>query len=175
MTDIGMSVGSDGSRYKRWLGAALVGAAAFVAWQLTGTGRLGPASNSTNAQAVSEHCKQFVAIAKANFGANWKPRLDPRDPLCANEIQQAWERQSVPRNTSVAPLTVEPSRTEPAAPPKPPESAGPAQRATVQAETSAQVETYCLNILGLARTNFGDEWRANVTPQEAANCRAFMQ
>ena len=37
------------------------------------------------------HCAQFITIAKAAYGADWKQRLDPRDTTCAGEVQQQWQ------------------------------------------------------------------------------------
>jgi len=187
MGHIGISVDGDFSRKKIWLGVAILAAAAFVVWQLTDTGKRGPA-NQTLAQAISEHCAQFVAIAKSSFGPDWKPRLDPRDPLCAHEIQRAWERQHVPRHAvPAAPLTIAPDETAPSsatAPNQPLLIPFRSERARAQGRTaSAKAETssasrnttYCLNILGLARSKFGDDWQAGLTQQEAAACGSHAQ
>ena len=44
--------------------------------------------------------------------------------------------------------------------------------ATAKAESPGRLDTYCLNILWLARSKFGDDWKAHLTPREAAKCAA---
>jgi hypothetical protein len=178
MAAVDMSAESAGIQlntvFKRWYGAALIVVAAFAVWQFTPRAPRAPAPLA-NALAVSHHCEQFVSIARANFGANWKPRLDPRDPLCADEIQRAWERQRIPRAVDIKDLPP-PQLVETVAPIASPDPAPPAQIAEAsQSASAARLETYCLNILGLARTKFGDDWLSGLTPQEAADCQSHMR
>jgi hypothetical protein len=102
------------------------------------------------------HCAQFIAIAKAAYGNDWKVRLDPRDTTCESEIRDEWERQWLPREVNVETLTPIPT-LQPVAPP----------------ETSAQAPapaTYCLNVISLAKARYGADWRAKLDPAEAQAC-----
>jgi hypothetical protein len=47
-----------------------------------------------NAQALSTHCAQFIALAKAEYGASWKDQLDPGDSTCATQIGAASTHQT---------------------------------------------------------------------------------
>lgn len=176
MTSIGMGADNRETRHTWWVAAALVGVAALVVWQLRTAREHAPVPHATDAQAISQHCEQFVAIAKAGFGPNWKPRLDPSDPLCAAEIQQAWERQRIPRPLAVPPPPGRPALVGPIAPPTPPEAVQPAApRVVVEEKETARVELFCLNVLNLARTKFGDDWRDYLTTHEATTCQAYSQ
>jgi hypothetical protein len=162
-----------GSRHTWWLGAALIGMTALLAWQFTAPRDTNPAPNQANVEAVSQHCEQFVAIAKANFGPNWKPRLDPRDPLCATEIQQAWERQRIPRPPVAEPAPPQVvTIVDPVAPPNPVDAAPPSE-ARAESEATAKRDVFCLNVLGLARTKYGDDWPNYITAQEAEECQSY--
>lgn len=54
--------------------------------------------------ALAAHCSQYIELARAKFGGEWKRRLDPRDTLCAEQVQQAWEVDWQPRNTPSEPV-----------------------------------------------------------------------
>jgi hypothetical protein len=154
----------------RWAGlAAAAGLALFAAARL-GQAIRQPASGPTITQygASQSHCAQFIALAKAKFGADWKFRLDPRDTTCAQQVQQEWQHEWNAR------LPVEPmpqSTMTVSTPVAPPVDAAPSP-------TDARLrnpETYCLNVISLARTRYGPDWAHRVTPDEAANCGTEIQ
>ena len=156
--------------FLRWAGLAVAaGLALFAAARLVQAIRQ-PANEPTNTQyGISQsHCAQFIALAKAKFGADWKVRLDPRDTTCAQQVQQEWQHDWNAR------LPVEPmpqSTLIISAPVAPPVDAAPSP-------TDARLrnpETYCLNVISLARTRYGPDWTHRVTPDEAANCGAAIQ
>ena len=172
MAVVGMGARIGRSRHNRWLGPTLVGAAALLfTWQFAGTSQRGAPARAVDVQAMSQHCEQFVEVAKASFGPNWKPRLDPTDPLCASEIQHAWERQRIPRNVAIVEPT--PTPVQPVALPKVPDPPPPKQSATRHAEV-AGLDVFCLNTLGLTRTKFGSDWKNYVTSQAAAKCQSYL-
>ena len=152
------------SRVVLWTGLAVVaGVVLVIAARLGDAGR--PASTPAVTQyAVSpSHCTQFIALAEAKFGADWKYRLDPRDTTCAAQVQQEWEHQWLSRN----PVEPVQQRTMTiSAPVMPPaDDAPPAANARM-----LNPETYCLNVISLARTRYGSDWASKVSPAEAANC-----
>lgn len=167
MADVGLNADIGGSPYKLWLGVAFIGAASLVAWWLSDPQQGGPPRATATGQAVSTHCTQFIALAKANFGANWKVRLDPRDPLCAQEIQRAWESQRIPRETLAETMRVGPIVPQPV---QPADGA-----AAWDAVTASRTSTYCLNVMSLVRSRFGAGWHATLTPEEAAICQEQIQ
>ncbi|MCE9522658.1 MAG: hypothetical protein K8S25_09530 [Alphaproteobacteria bacterium] len=93
------------------------------------------------------HCEAFVALAKANYGADWKLRLDPRDTTCGPQVQQEWERQT----TSRAVPEPETALTASELPPL-----------TIAAPEAARSDTYCLNVISLAKVKYGNEWAARM-------------
>jgi len=95
------------------------------------------------------HCEQFIALAKSAYGDNWRVRLDPRDTTCDREVRAAWERQFLPRETPVneARIALAP---QPAAPPP--------------AASKPEADTYCLNLISLAKVKYGAEWKQKVDP-----------
>ena len=107
------------------------------------------------------HCTAFIALAKTTYGVHWKSRLDPSDTTCASEIQQAWEQQRISRDAEVQ-RALEMSQstqstTMEAAPP-------PAQA------PPARAETYCLNVISLAKAKYGADWASKLDPAERADC-----
>ncbi len=79
--------------------AAVIG---LLALQMFGAARTAsvpvaaqPAAPNDVAEAA--HCSQFVELARAKYGTEWRRRLDPRDTTCAQQVQQAWERDWSPR------------------------------------------------------------------------------
>lgn len=104
------------------------------------------------------HCAEFIALAKATYGPDWKSRLDPSDTTCAGEIQQAWEQQRISRE---AEWMSQPAQTAVTQPP-------PAQPS--QTPANARAETYCLNIISLAKAKYGADWASKLDPAERADC-----
>jgi hypothetical protein len=110
------------------------------------------------------HCAEFIALAKTTYGVQWKSRLDPSDTTCANEIQQAWEQQRISRDAETE-RALEMSKsstlatTQPA-PPPPLASQAPPSRA----------ETYCLNVISLAKAKYGDDWASKIDSADQAAC-----
>jgi hypothetical protein len=117
-----------------------------------------------SASAIASHCDRFIEIARAHYGSNWKYRLDPSDALCASQVQQEWERQwgvpGAPGSDAPAPIK---SVSDEIAPP----DAAPVVEAVPAA---SKPETSCLNIISLAKTKFGTEWRSNIEPGLQAEC-----
>jgi hypothetical protein len=122
----------------------------------------GTAVASTGGVSV-EHCMQFIAIARAAYGPNWKYRLDPRDTTCAAQVQEQWQHETNVRQ----PMTPLPSGTMTISQPTQPFADEPA--APTDARTR-NPETYCLNVISLARTRYGSDWANRITPDEAAAC-----
>ena len=122
-------------------------------------------SRSASADEVTTHCTQFIALAQARYADDWKFRLDPRDTICAAEIQAEWERQSAERKPK------EPEASRPTfvdrGPTAMPVSEVPFDGNEARARNP---ETYCLNMISLARTKFGPGWKGKLTPEEIAGC-----
>ena len=114
-------------------------------------------------QAISPtHCTEFIALAKARYGAEWKARLDPRDTTCVSEVQQEWERQSIPRPQPMDPT---PSNASQQALPV-------ADDPSALASSSPRAETFCLNVISLAKAKYGADWRAKIDPADGKACDA---
>ena len=106
-----------------------------------------------NEAVAPSHCEQFIGLARAAYGNNWRVRLDPRDTTCDREVRAAWERQFLPRETPV---------DEPRMVVTPP---------IVQPQTVAdgpEANTYCLNMISLAKAKYGGEWKQKLDPVCAA-------
>ena len=118
------------------------------------------------AQAISPtHCAEFIALAKAKYGAEWKARLDPRDTTCVSEVQHEWEQQSIPR-----PQPIDPTRSTAS------QQALPAiYDPSTLASSSPRAETFCLNVISLAKTKYGPDWTRRIEPAAAANCGPQIQ
>src|SRR5258708_6305621 len=168
--EVTSDAGSQRPNILRWAGlVAAAGLALFVLVRLGEALRQPTGGPATAQSGVSQsHCAQFIALAKAKFGADWKVRLDPRDTTCAQQVQQEWQHdwnarlpvQPMPQST----MTI-------SAPVALPADAGPSP-------SDARLrnpETYCLNVISLARTRYGPDWAHRVTPDEAANCGAEIQ
>jgi hypothetical protein len=122
-------------------------------------------SVDASANAVAMHCERFIEIARAHYGSNWKYRLDPADGLCAQQVQQEWERQwGVPGAPGAeAPPPIKSVSDDIAPPPS-----APAAETIVPA--SSPPATSCLNIISLAKTRYGTEWRTNIDAGIQAQC-----
>jgi hypothetical protein len=106
-------------------------AVCLIAYLMVGVGQsvvrspsVHPAASHDPAQAA--HCSQFIDLARAKFGPEWKRRLDPRDTLCAEQVQAAWERDWQPRQETPPEPVLRPQITASTAPPS---KIAPAQEA----------------------------------------------
>jgi len=157
----GIAAGSNSTMYV-WLGVALLGVGSVVAVRTIDTQRQTPPLLTATTTDMSAHCVQFIALARAAYGESWRVRLDPRDPVCAEQIRQEWASGWVPRETIdeseglSTPITVVPVAVASPAP-----SSGATQRAG----------TYCLNVISLAKAKFGPDWSGTITPEESAACQ----
>jgi hypothetical protein len=119
---------------------------------------------SGHAAVSPTHCAEFIDLAKATYGVQWKSRLDPSDTTCANEIQQAWEQQRISRDAEAERAremsrSPDPIAARPAPPPDLTSQAPP-----------ARAETYCLNVISLAKAKYGADWTSKVDPADQAAC-----
>ena len=149
----------------RWTAFAVAGAAIVILLgsRLNEALRQAPAAvGPAEASGVSPaHCAQFIELARAAFGPDWHYRLDPRDTTCANAIQEQWQHEFNARNP-----------IQPTLPPAMPIVAQPSTP-TEPSTTEARIrnpETYCLNVISLARSKYGADWVSKISPEEAANC-----
>jgi hypothetical protein len=101
------------------------------------------------------HCDAFIALAKANYGAQWKFRLDPRDKTCGSQVQQASESQWIPREVPA---------------PEPIATASDLAPQAIGEPRSARSDTYCLNVISLAKVKFGADWAAKMDAAERNSC-----
>ena len=168
---IGADIGVLRPKLTRWLiVVAILGALFFLVARVIGTGRV-PRRPTTPQEAVSaSHCSQFIALAEAKYGLDWKAKLDPRDTTCAQQIHQEWVRQQSPREIP----------SEPALQPTmmPSEQPSPLPMDAALAADVARArnpETYCLNVISLAKVKYGSDWRGKVAPAEAASCEAQIE
>jgi len=168
MANVGIETGIGALRPKigRWLVfIALLGAVTFLAARAIGVARQQPIAATSTEEAVAAHCAEFIALAKTKYGADWKFRLDPRDTICAQQTQQEWELQSRTRQVTVEPL--------------PPPTTIPSVVAPLPVDDAAararHPETYCLNVISLAKAKFGSDWNSRVAPDEAAGCATEIQ
>jgi len=120
-------------------------------WPQTGQSAVTPA-----------HCAEFIELAKAAYGVQWRARLDPGNTTCANEIQQAWEQQRISVDAE-AERALEMSQSAASV------AAQPAPTQTVHTP-QAPADTYCLNIISLARAKYGSDWASKIDPAERTAC-----
>jgi hypothetical protein len=149
----------------RWIAfAALAAVVIFVLGsRLHDALRQGPAAGSIEASGVSPaHCAQFIELAKATFGPDWRHRLDPRDTTCANAIQEQWQSERYAR----PPIQPEMPPTMPILP----TTTGSPSTPAVTDSRIRSPETYCLNVISLARSKYGPDWASQISPEEAARC-----
>jgi hypothetical protein len=153
-------------RLLRWIGLAiLVGIGVLL------VSRIGDAlfrtraytTPSVQAGVYEGHCAQFIAIAKAAYGVDWKQRLDPRDTTCAAEVQAHWQSEWNARQ----PMQPLPPGTMRINQPTPPVAVSPV---SADAARARNPETYCLNMISLARSRSGANWASSITPEDAAGC-----
>jgi hypothetical protein len=166
-------IGHDGggitrTRLLRWVGLAiLIGIGLILVSRLSDALLRQPAyTSSETAQAgiAPGHCAHFITVAKVAYGVDWKYRLDPRDTTCAAEVKQQWQYEWNARQ----PMQPLPSATMTInQPSQPVVDPGPAASDYSRIRNP---ETYCLNVISLARSRYGSDWANRVTPEEAANC-----
>jgi hypothetical protein len=148
----------------RWAALAAVAAVAivFLGSRLHNAFIQTPNVTPVAASSVSSsHCSQFIELAKAKFGPDWKYRLDPRDTTCAQAIQEQWQHEwnaRLPIQPTLPPTMPIVTASEPP---------------VVPSDGEARIrnpETYCLNVISLARSRYGADWASKVSPEGAANC-----
>ncbi len=169
MANVGIETGTGALRSKLGWGLvfiALFGAAIFLAVRVIGVARQQPAAATASEVAVATHCAEFIALARTKYGDDWKFRLDPRDTVCAQQTQQAWELQSHSRRMAVE---------APSQPATIPSSAIAPVPANAEATRARHAETYCLNVISLAKAKFGADWNSRVAPNEAVDCAVEIQ
>jgi len=163
--EIGHDNGFTTGKLVRWGGiAVLIGVALILVSRLSESVRQPSYTASAAQGGVSDaHCAQFITVAKAAYGPDWKYRLDPRDTTCAQAVREQWQHEWNARQPMqpLPPATM--TINAPTAP------LGDAQPTTVDSRIR-NPETYCLNVISLARTRYGADWASRVTPEEAANC-----
>jgi hypothetical protein len=97
------------------------------------------------------HCEQFIALAKTAYGEEWKVRLDPRDTTCDQEVKSEWERQRLTRYVP---------------PPEPLFAPAPVEVSKPQEERRPVRATRCLNVVSLAQSKYGAEWREKLAAED---------
>jgi hypothetical protein len=158
--------GSKSRFIAQWMVVLVTMAISYIA-----ISRLVPASPSpvhardASADEVAAHCNEFIALARAKYADDWKVRLDPGDTLCAPQIQAEWERQSAerkPRAPDASTPTFVEDRT----------ATVPDSEASIDgnAARARNPETYCLNMMSLARTRYGAGWKGRLKPDDVAGC-----
>lgn len=113
-----------------------------------------------NNPAQSAHCSLFVAHARAKFGLEWKRRLDPSGTACAQQIQEAWERDWSPRKAPPEPV-LQPTTTASAA--------RPAKVAPLEARPAHDPENYSLSAAAISTGAGVRSTSADAADQESAN------
>ena len=139
----------------------------FLAFPMFGVGRSAPVPVRPVASydaAQAAHCSQFVELARAKYGPDWKRRLDPRDTDCAQQIQEAWEREWNPREALPEPV-LQPTMIASAARPAniAPREAGPAH----------DPETYSLAAAAIITGPGAGLASADAADQEGANDSSY--
>lgn len=114
----------------------------------------------TRVEVSPSHCDAFIALAKAKYGEQWKFRLDPRDKTCGPQVQQEWERQRIPREVPAPEAIATASDLAPKA---------------IAAPRSARSDTYCLNVISLAKVKFGADWAAKMNAAERISCAGDIE
>jgi hypothetical protein len=109
----------------------------------------------TQVSVSPSHCDEFIALAKAKYGADWKYRLDPRDKTCGAQVQQEWERHWTPREVL---------------PPQPLLTASDLAPPPIALPEVRRSDTYCLNVISLAKAKHGADWAAMMDASERNSC-----
>lgn len=121
-------------------------------------------------------CSRFVDGARAQFGPEWKRRLDPANTSCAEEIQKVWERDWEPRKAQpdvASPSTMSASGAQP--PQLTPTQALPAPAPQSSVLAAAAIMTGSTEPLAPAETpeqiiasDFDDSIAKDGNPRDAA-------
>lgn len=114
----------------------------------------------TQVSVSPSHCDEFIALAKAKYGAEWKYRLDPRDKTCGLQVQQEWERHWTPREV---------------APPQPLLTASDLAPQAIAMPEARRSDTYCLNVISLAKARYGTDWMAKMDASERNSCAGDIE
>ena len=168
VTATGTKSASSKSRFiTQWMVVAITIAVSYMAISrvIAIAPNISTHSRTASADEVTTHCNQFISLAQAKYAADWKFRLDPRDTVCATQIQTEWERQSAERKPK-ARQESRPTFVENGA------STVPVSEVPIDGNEARarNPETYCLNMMSLARTKYGAEWKARLKPEEIAGC-----
>lgn len=161
------SAGSTSRFIAQWMVVLIAMAISYVAIsRLIAAGPDIPAhARDASADEVATHCNQFIALAQAKYADDWKVHLDPGDTVCALQIQAEWERQSAERKPR-EPEASRPTYVEDRSAAEP-VSEGPINGNAARARNP---ETYCLNMMSLARTKHGNAWKGRLSPEDIAGC-----
>lgn len=161
------SAGSKPRFIAQWMVVLITMAISYIAIsRLIAAGPNIPApARDASADEVATHCNQFIALAQAKYADDWKFHLDPGDTVCALQIQTEWERQSAerkPREREASRPTFVEDRT----------AAEPVSEAPIDgnAARARNPETFCLNMMSLARTKYGAGWKGRLKPEDIAGC-----
>jgi hypothetical protein len=114
----------------------------------------------TQVSVSPSHCDEFIALAKAKYGAEWKYRLDPRDKTCGPQVQQEWERHWTPREVPA---------------PQPLLTASDLAPQAIALPEARRSDTYCLNVISLAKAKYGADWAAKMDGAERTACAGDMK
>lgn len=114
----------------------------------------------TQVSVSQSHCDEFIALAKAKYGAEWKYRLDPRDKTCGLQVQQEWERHWTPREVP---------------PPQPLLTASDLAPQAIAMPEARRSDTYCLNVISLAKAKYGADWAAKMQASERNSCAGDIE
>ena len=109
----------------------------------------------TQVSVSPSHCDEFIALAKAKYGAEWKYRLDPRDNTCGSQVQQDWERHWTPRDVPA---------------PQPLLSANDVAPQAIAMPDAKRSDTYCLNVISLAKAKYGADWSTKIDASGRNSC-----
>ena len=161
------SAGSKSRFIAQWMVVLITMAISYIAIsRLIAAGPNIPAhARDASADEVATHCNQFIALAQAKYADDWKVHLDPGDTVCALQIQAEWERQTAGRKPRVSeasrPTFVEDSTV-----------ARPVSEEPIDGNASRarNPETFCLNMMSLARTKHGAAWKGRLSPEDIAGC-----
>ena len=144
--------------------AAICIAVVFISRVTEAGRRLMSRQQPPSAASHRSHCAEFIMLAQSRYADEWRYRLDPADTVCAQEVQKAWEAKSIQRKVKVEEtLQASYSPTIPAAPSE--------QPADSDAARARNPETYCLNMISLASSRHGLDWKSKLSDDDVAGCK----
>jgi hypothetical protein len=152
-------------------------AVCFLALVMLGVGqsveRMPPARPvAPHDTAQAAHCSQFITLARAKFGPEWKRRLDPRDTLCTEQIQQAWERDWQPRDETPPEPSLRPQVTASTAPPP---KIAPAEEAPARGSKTYALAAVTAADTSAAKPSAQDTSAAKPTGQDVSAAKPAAQ